>query len=360
MDKGGKRVQIRRTYFCMVLLGFIILALDGYGSRTDGQEVLKLFAMKLKLPLGLNEADMIIPEDNPLTPEKAALGQQLYFDTRLSADGTVACATCHNPRFGFTDGQPVSTGMKGQRGGRSAPTTVNRVFSSLQFWDGRAASLEEQAKGPMVNAIEMGNPSHAPVVERLRQITGYREAFKRAFGTADFTIEHVAKAIACYERTNLSGNAPFDRFQAGDKTALSAAAQRGLTLFNQKAQCLRCHSGPNFTDEQFHNLGVGITKPQPDLGRYEVSKQEKDKGAFKTPTLRDIALTAPYFHDGSTQTLEEVVEIYNTGGFKNPFLSKEIVPLNLTAQEKADLVAFLRSLTGEIAFAVFAPELPRE
>jgi len=360
IDKGGSRVQIQHKCFYIILLGFIILALDGFGSRTNGQEVLKLFTMKLKLPLGLNEADMIIPEDNPLTPEKVALGQQLYFDTRLSADGAVACATCHNPRFGFTDGQAVSTGMKGQRGGRSAPTTVNRVFSSLQFWDGRAASLEEQAKGPMVNPIEMGNPSHAPVVERLRQVSSYREAFKRAFGTADFTIDHVAKAIACYERTNLSGNAPYDRFKAGDKAALSDAAQRGLALFEQKARCNRCHSGPNFTDEQFHNLGVGMTKPQPDLGRYEISKQEKDKGAFKTPTLRDIALTAPYFHDGSAQTIEEVVELYNTGGHKNPFLSKEMLPLNLSAQEKADLVAFLRALTGEIAFAVFAPELPRE
>lgn len=180
-------MQRRRKWFGIVLLGFAVMVLDGYGSRTDGQEVLKLFTVKLKLPLGLSEADMIIPEDNPLTPEKVVLGQQLYFDTRLSADGTVACATCHNPRFGFTDGQPVSMGIKAQQGGRSAPTTINRVFSSLQFWDGRAASLEEQAKGPMVNPIEMGNPSHAPVVERLRQIGGYREAFKRAFGTADFT-----------------------------------------------------------------------------------------------------------------------------------------------------------------------------
>ena len=204
-----------------VLLGLVVIAWDGYGSRTDGQEVLKLFTLKLKLPLGFNEADMIIPEDNPLTPEKVALGQQLYFDTRLSLDGTVACATCHNPRFGFTDGQPVSTGIKAQHGGRSAPTTINRVFSSLQFWDGRAASLEEQAKGPMINPIEMGNASHTAVVERLKQIGGYREAFKRAFGTADFTIEHIAKAIASYERTNLSGNAPYDRFKAGDKTALS-------------------------------------------------------------------------------------------------------------------------------------------
>ena len=271
----------------------------------------------------------------------------------------MACATCHNPRFGFTDGQAVSTGIKGQKGGRSAPTTINRAFSTLQFWDGRAASLEEQAKGPLVNPIEMGNSSYAAVVERLKQVAGYREAFQRVFGTEVFTIEHVAKAIAAYERTNLSGNAPVDRFQAGDKTALSAAAQRGLALSEGKARCVRCHTPGNFTDEQFHNLGVGMDKPQPDLGRYEITKQEQDKGAFKTPTLRDSALTAPYFHDGSAQTLEEVVEFYNKGGLKNPTLSKEMVPLSLTAQEKAELVAFLRSLTGEVAFAVFAPELPR-
>jgi len=335
------------------------MAWGGNGGPASGQEVLKLFEVKLKVPLGLNEADLVIPADNPLTPAKVALGRQLYFDTRLSANGTVACATCHSPRFGFTDGQPVSTGIKGQKGGRSAPSTINRAFSTLQFWDGRAASLEEQATGPMVNPIEMGNPSHAAVVERLKQIVGYREAFQRVFGTGDFTIEHVAKAIAAYERTNLSGNAPLDRFRAGDNTALSEAAQRGLALFEGKARCVRCHTPGTFTDEQFHNLGVGMVKPQPDLGRYDITKQEQAKGAFKTPTLRDSALTAPYFHDGSAQTLEEVVEYYNKGGIQNPYLSKEMVPLNLTAQEKADLVAFLQSLTGDIAFAVFVPELPQ-
>jgi len=253
----------------------------------------------------------------------------------------------------------VSTGIKGQKGGRSAPTTINRAFSTLQFWDGRAASLEEQAKGPIVNPIEMGNPSHAPVVERLKEVMGYRAQFKKVFGTEKITIDHVARAIAAYERTILSGNSPFDRFQAGDKTALSEAAQRGLELFKGKARCVRCHTGFNFTDEGYHNLGVGMDKPKPDLGRYEITKREEDRGAFKTPTLRDIALTAPYLHDGSAKTLEEVVEFYNKGGIKNPSLSKEIEPLNLTAQEKADLVEFLRSLTGEIALEAYAPEPPR-
>jgi cytochrome c peroxidase len=313
----------------------------------------------LHIPRGLDPTDLAIPEDNPVTPDKALLGQQLYFDPRLSADGTVACASCHNPRLGFTDGQAVSTGIRGQQGSRSAPTTVNRAFSMTQFWDGRAGSLEEQAKGPLVNPIEMGNPSHAAVVERLRKIPGYRKAFKRVFGTEEFTIEHVAKAIATYERTHLSGNAPVDRFHAGESTALSAVAQRGMALFNGKARCSRCHSGANFTDENFHNLGIGMDKPEPDLGRYAVTKQEQHKGAFKTPTLRDIALTAPYFHDGSARTLEEVVAYYNRGGFANPTLSKEIVPLHLSAAEQADLVEFLRALTGDMAFDVFTPALPR-
>jgi cytochrome c peroxidase len=346
---------------CRILwLWTVLLVLGGPVPGGRGQDLATLLPDgKLRLPLGLNEADLIIPDDNPLTLDKIALGQQLYFDPRLSADGTVACASCHSPRFGFTDGHATSTGIQGQKGGRSAPTTINRVFSTLQFWDGRAASLEEQAKGPMVNPIEMGNSSHDVVVARLKRIGGYREAFQRAFGTEDFTIEHVAKAIACYERVNLSGNAPIDRFRAGDATALSAAAQRGLALFEGKARCTRCHTEPTSTDERFHNLGVGMDKPQPDRGRYGVTKQEQDRGAFKTPTLRDIALSAPYFHDGSAQTLEEVVAFYNRGGLPNPFLSKEIVPLHLTAEEQADLVAFLRALTGNIAFVVFTPKLPQ-
>ena len=313
---------------------------------------------KLKLPLGLQEQALYIPPDNPLTAEKISLGKQLYFDKRFSGDNTVACASCHNPRFGFTDGKPVSTGILGQKGGRSAPTTVNRAFSKEQFWDGRAADLEAQAKGPIANPIEMGF-THDELIKRLRAIKGYREQFKNVFGTEQFTIDHVAKAIAAFERTILSGNSPFDRFEAGDKMALSPPAQRGLALFRGKANCFRCHSGFNSTDESYHNIGVGMDKPKPDLGRFAVTKREEDRGAFKTPTLRDIALTAPYFRDGSAKTLEEVVEFYNKGGIKNPQLSKEIKPLKLTAGEKRDLVEFLGALTGEMDLEVLAPELPK-
>lgn len=339
-------------YLLCILMGLVVMTVARTVGRVGGQEGLQPVEVTLTVPLGLDAKGLLMPLDNPLTPDKVGLGKQLFFDQRLSADGTIACATCHNPQFGFTDGQPVSTGIAGRQGKRSAPTAINRAFSTSQFWDGRAASLEEQAKDPMVNPDEMGNPSHTAVVERLKGIEAYREAFKRVFAAEDFTIEHVVQAIAAYERTILSGNAPFDRFQAGDTSALSAAAQRGLELFRDKAKCANCHDGANFTDEMYHNLGVGMDQPQPDLGRYEVTNNEEDRGAFKTPTLRDIARTAPYLHDGSVKTLEDVIELYDKGGIKNLYLSPKMVPLHLTPQEKADLVEFLKSLTGEVAAEV--------
>lgn len=347
-----------------VLAATALLGCEGEESRgrPDSSPAMKEPAgtpYELRLPLGLDEERLAIPADNPLTVEKVALGKMLYFDPRLSRDGTVSCATCHSPRFGFTDGRPVSTGIGAQKGGRSAPTVVNRAFSEAQFWDGRAPTLEEQAKGPMANPIEMGF-THEEAVERLRAIPGYRERFREAFGTEAFTIEEVAKAIASYERTVLSGNSPFDRYQAGDRGALSEAAARGLALFEGKAGCARCHLGPNFTDESYHNLGVGMDREEPDLGRFAVTGREEDRGAFKTPTLRDVALTAPYFHEGSAGTLEEVVDYYDRGGTPNPHLSPKMKPLALTREEKRDLAAFLRALTGETPMEALAPELPPE
>ena len=310
----------------------------------------------LTLPLGLQEQATYIPPDNPLTADKIQLGKQLYFDKRLSADGTVACATCHAPDKGFSDGRSTSRGIKGQVGGRNAPVTINRLFSKEQFWDGRADSLEDQALGPVQNPIEMGQTLEG-MVASLKKLKGYREQFKKAFGT-NVTKEGVAKAIASFERTLLCGNSAFDKFEAGDKMALSQSAQRGLTLFREKAKCVTCHTGFNFTDEGYHNIGVGMDKPNPDLGRYNVTKTEQDKGAFKTPTLRNITTSAPYFHDGSTKTLEEVIEFYDRGGIINPHLSKEIRPLGLTAQGKADVMAFLKSLSCP-DLRVAAPALPR-
>ncbi|MCS7025692.1 MAG: cytochrome-c peroxidase [Bryobacteraceae bacterium] len=296
------------------------------------------------VPLGLLPVQW--PKDNPYSAVKAELGRLLYFDTRLSKDNTVSCATCHNPKFAFTDGQPVSTGIRGQKGGRSAPTVINRAYSLAQFWDGRAPTLEEQAKGPIQNPIEMGE-THDNVVQKLKAIPGYRKLFQQAFGTEDITMDHVAKAIATFERTVLSGNSPYDRYRAGNKSALTPEQVRGMDVYFNKAKCDQCHEGINFTSNAYHNLGVGMDKPNPDEGRFAVTKNPADWGAFKTPTLREIARTAPYMHDGSLKTLEEVVEFYNQGGVPNKNLDEKIKPLHLTEQEKKDLVAFLKALSGE-------------
>jgi cytochrome c peroxidase len=304
-----------------------------------------------KIALGL--VNVFFPEENEYSPAKAELGWLLFFDNRLSTDGSVSCASCHSPDHAFGDGQPVSTGIKGQKGGRSAPSVINRAYGALQFWDGRASSLEDQAKGPIANPIEMtaekdATKAHATCVERLRQVAEYRQRFKKAFDTEDFTIEHVAQAIATFERMVLSGNSAFDRFKAGDKSALNEGQQRGMKVFfSNNARCDSCHDGAAFTTNQFANIGIGMDKMNPDLGRFNVTKKDSDKGAFKTPGLRDIARMAPYMHDGSLKTLEEVVEHYDKGGVKNQWLHQDIRPLKLSKQEKTDLVAFLHALNGE-------------
>lgn len=326
-------------------LGMVLLVSIG-----TGQEFV------VKVPLGLPPVPQL--PDNPVTAEKVALGKQLYFDPRLSRDNTVSCATCHAPQRGWSNGEAVATGIRGQKGGRSAPTVVNAGYQRFQFWDGRAQFVEGQALGPIQNPIEM-DLTLEELVERLRNIQGYRQQFQKVFGR-DVQAEDVARAIGAFERTLLAGNSPYDRFKAGDKTALSEAAQRGMKLFFGKAHCSACHSGPLFTDGGFHNIGVGILKENPDLGRYEVTKLLGDRGAFKTPTLRDIARTAPYMHDGSEPTLEAVVEYYNKGGTPNPQLDEEIFPLNLTEQEKADLVTFLKEgLTSDDYPVMDPPELPK-
>ena len=301
-------------------------------------------ASEITVPLGLLPVQW--PTENPYSKEKVELGRLLYFDRRLSLDGTVSCATCHHPKFAFTDGSAVSTGIKGQKGGRSAPTVFNRAYSLAQFWDGRAATLEAQAIGPMANPIEMGN-THAGLVANLKKIPGYKALFKNVFGTEEFTIEHVGMAIATYERTVLSGNSPYDRFKAGKKNAMTAEQIRGLDVFVNKAKCDQCHEGINFTTNAYHNLGVGMDKPKPDEGRFVVTKNPADWGAFKTPTLREIANTSPYMHDGSLKTLREVVDFYDKGGIPNKNLDEKLKPLHLTDQDKNDLVAFLKALSGE-------------
>jgi len=311
---------------------------------------------KLKIPFGLEESAVVIPADNPLTTEKVELGRILFFDKRLSQDNTIACASCHLAKNAFTDGKPVSTGIRGQKGGRSAPVSFNRVFSSAQFWDGRADTLEAQSIGPFTNSIEHGFPNYDVMMAKMKKIPGYRKLFMDAFGE-DITIENVGKAIASFQRTVLSGNSPGDRFDQGQEAgAISESAQKGLTLFRDKARCTKCHSGFNFTDEKFHNLGIGWDDNKVDLGRYMVTGIAEELGAFKTPTLREIARSAPYMHDGRFKTLEEVVNFYNKGGVKNPHQDPLIIPLELTDQEKSDLVAFLHTLNGEGWQHISAPK----
>ena len=301
-------------------------------------------------PLGL--PPVYYPDDNLYSKERADLGYLLYFDKRLSSDGTVSCATCHHPDHGLTDGAPVSTGIGGQKGGRSAPTVINRGYSVAQFWDGRAPTLEAQAIGPIANPIEMTNEkdpdvAHQTCLDRLHKVPDYRARFKKAYGSEDFTIKDVGKAIATFERTLMSGNSAFDRQKNGDQDAMSASALRGKEIFFNKTACDSCHLGFNFTDGSYANLGIGMDKPNPDLGRYVVSKRDEDKGAFKTPTLRDIASTGPYMHDGRFKTLKDVVQFYNKGGIANEHLDERMKPLKLTPQEEDDLVEFLKSLSGE-------------
>lgn len=312
-------------------------------------------AVKIKQPSGL--PDVLHPDDNPHLAEKVELGKQLYFDPRLSADSTVSCASCHDPEKGWSNGEAVATGVGGLKGGRGAPTIINTAFQSLQFWDGRAGTLEEQALGPIQNPIEM-NMTLPEVVKRLNGIPGYKKQFQKIFGT-DVTKEGIAKAIAAFERTVLSGDAPYDRFTAGDAKALSPAAERGRALFFGAARCSSCHSGPNFTDNAFHNIGVGMDVEKPDVGRFEQSKLEGDTGAFKTPTLREIAKTAPYMHDGHLKTLEEVVSYYNKGGTQNAYLDEEIFPLKLTKEQTADLVTFMKEGLSSSSYPLIkAPKLP--
>ena len=312
------------------------------------REVVQSGSFKMELPLGLQAQAAHIPASNPMTTAKIELGKLLYNDPRLSRDGTISCASCHSPYHGFTDPDEVSLGVGSQPGGRNSPTVINRLFSKEQFWDGRAADLEEQAHGPLINPVEMAMPSQAEVVKKVQAIKGYALYFQKAFGSPEVTMPRIAQAIAAYERTVVSGNSPYDRYVAGDQSAMSPAAVRGMTVFLSKGRCITCHTGFNFTDERYHNLGVGMNAPKPDLGRYDKTKQDSDKGAFKTPALRNVVETAPYMHDGSEATLMEVVELYDRGGVKNQNLSPLMVPLNLTAQEKRDLVDFMLALTGDV------------
>ncbi|MCW5982899.1 MAG: c-type cytochrome [Bryobacteraceae bacterium] len=294
-------------------------------------------AAEHKVPLGL-DAYVPAPETNPLSPETAALGRALFFDPALSRDGAISCAGCHDPARAFTDDKPLAVGVEGRKGTRRAPALLNRAYGRAFFWDGRALTLEDQVLKPIENPVEMD----LPLEEALRRLKASGK-----YPPLDEAL--LAAALSTYVRTILAGDSPYDRYVAGDRSALDAEQLAGLRLFRGKAGCGACHLGPNLTDERFHNTGAGWKDGTfPDLGRFAVTGREEDRGAFKTPTLREAARRAPYMHDGSLATLEDVIEHYDKGGAANPALDPEMRPLHLTAEEKRALAAFLRALTGEI------------
>ena len=323
-----------------------------------------------------------VPADNPQSPEKIALGEKLFFDGRLSVDGSVACSTCHDPALAFTDGRPVSIGVKGRTGQRNSPSILNALYNSSQFWDGRAKTLEEQAALPIINSSEIGQPSLDAAVAQIAALPEYEQAFHHVFGHP-INGTDLMRAIASYERTQFSFDSPFDHFIAGDKAAINDSAKRGWDLFNTKARCNKCHAlsedkrDPTFfIDKDFHNIGIGIVrhnvvalacKAEQEIdsgkiidvdkaaiqsetsvvGRFLVTKKESDIASFKTPTLRNVLITAPYFHDGSQATLWDVVDHYNHGdGTQNPWLDEDMQPLALSESEIDDIVAFMATLTS--------------
>lgn len=313
-------------------------------------------------PLGIQSTFEELSE--PPTPERVRLGRWLFFDARLSGDQTIACATCHQPEHGYSERTPHSTGIRGQTGTRKAPSVLNQAWTVYPnfFWDGRADSLEAQALGPIENPIEMGI-SHDKMVEQVSAIKGYAPYFAQAFGTPDVTKERVVKAIADFERTQMSGDSPWDRWREHrDESAVPDTVKLGHRIFFGKGGCNQCHLNQNLTDSRFHNVGIGwnaASKTLADEGRFVVTKDPADHGAFKTPSLRDVAKRPPYMHDGSLPTLRAVVEHYNRGGNKNPSLSARVVPLGLTDQEMDAVVAFLEALTGTSPVATAPAAFPQ-
>jgi cytochrome c peroxidase len=345
-------------------------------------------------PVAMTRA--VIPADNPQTPEKISLGQKLFFDRRLSVNGTVSCSTCHDPALAFTDRKPTSVGVEGRVGQRNAPTVLNALYNKTQFWDGRVNTLEEQAALPIVNSVEMGHPNLDAAVAQIAAVEEYQQAFRVVFGRPPNGADLV-RAVASYERTQLSFDSPFDHFIAGDKNAIDDSAKRGWELFNNQARCNKCHAltdttrdVTNLIDNDFHNIGVLIVQhkvvplarqaeeliktgdtPAIDqaaiqtdmsaLGRFLVTKKEPDIASFKTPNIRNVLVTGPYFHDGSQETLWDVMDHYNKGaGLQDPYLDQDIQPLALTESDIDDLVAFMASLTSPNYKEQGATELARQ
>jgi cytochrome c peroxidase len=337
-----------------------------------------------------------VPPGNPQSPAKIALGEKLFFDKRLSEDGTVACSTCHDPMRAFTDGRPTSVGIKGRVGERNSPTILNTLYNKTQFWDGRAQTLEEQAALPIVNPLEMGRPNLEAAVAKIADVNDYKIAFRSVFGRAPNGPDLV-RAIASYERSQVAFDSPFDHFIAGDRNAIRDDAKRGWDLFNGRARCNKCHALSEekrdpvfFTDNDFHNIGIGILRhnvvqlacraeksitssdtasldgaaigsEMSVLGRFLLTKKEMDVASFKTPGLRNVLVTSPYFHDGSQETLWDVVDHYNKGdGLQDPYLDEDIQPLALSEADIDDLVSFMASLTSADYRELGVRELQRQ
>jgi cytochrome c peroxidase len=394
-DRGSGRAVDSRATMATTTTGPFAVSAQPVGPIPPDDSLARPKTLhQVGLPLAMTRA--AIPRDNPQTPEKIALGEKLFFDGRLSANGTVACATCHDPRLAFTDGRPTSVGIGNRVGQRNAPTVLNALYNKFQFWDGRAPTLEKQAALPIVNPVEMGQRTLDSAVARLAADAVYRDRFRRAFGRPPNGSD-MLRAIASYERSLLSFASPFDRFIAGDSSAIDASAKRGWKLFNTQARCNKCHaffdstSRPTtFTDDTFHNIGIGIlshpvvplarqaerlirrgdtvdvdraaiTTPMSILGRYLITGKDSDVASFKTPDLRNVMVTAPYFHDGSFATLWDVMDHYNKGdGIADPWLDVDLQPLALHERDIDDIIALLASLTSPSYRVLGARELARQ
>lgn len=347
----------------LVLVGLGTLSLVACAPREAEEVVEEVAAEVPPLPNDPNDADgysplagyaaMTIPEDNPMTAEKAELGRQLWFDYRLSGDQTRSCYHCHVNEKGLTDGMPVAIGAYEKTLTRNSPTLWNIGYHAEFYWDGRAGSLEAQALAAWKGG-NMGASEPQEAVDRINAVPEYRAQFQQVFGS-EATVDNIPQALAAYMRTIIGGTTPWDRWRAGDETAVSEAAKRGDQVF-QDAGCAECHAGKLFTDQQYHNLGIGMDAEEPDVGRFKVTELPQHTGAFKTPTLRDVARSGPYFHDGSVATLEEVVRLMASGGIANEHLDQLMVDKQLSNEQIADILAFLESLTETAVLE--EPEIP--
>ncbi len=384
----------RTSAIKLAVIGLLAVLTPALVRASDSPVGSSSFEIRMPLGIPLDLWTYFVPNDNPVTAAKVELGRKLFFDARLSADGKVSCASCHDPGRAFTDGRKVAEGIGGRLGRRNSPTLLNSMFSAGQFWDGRAGTLEEQAKMPLTNIDEMGNRSLDEVVTKIAAVPEYVRGFQQVFGGA-VTIDGFARAVATFERTLVSANSPLDRYLEGDLNSLSESARNGLILFRTKARCGVCHvfnqnfaafaTFPFFTDGNYRNTGVAMNfsgfsslarravaasrdesgnavaallkqERAGELGRFMTTGNTLDVGAFRTPSLRNVELTAPYFHDGSAATLEDVVRFYVKGGNENPNRDWQLEPVPLTNVEQRELFDFLKALTWHAALRLADPQ----